>query len=78
MCWKGERGVVVIPETYTQVNDLIQKVQSMTGVKGDEILIGKREYPPQITDSFYIYVYYDDRIKSIFRRQGDQWAKVND
>lgn len=78
MCWKGERGAVVIPETYPQVNDLIQKVQSMTGVKGNEILIGKREHPPQITDSFYIYVYYDDRIKSIFRRQGDQWAKVND
>ncbi len=78
MCWKGERGAVVIPETYPQVNDLIQKVQSMTGVKSDEILIGKREYPPRVTDGFYIYVYYDDRIKSIFRRQGDQWAKVND
>lgn len=77
MCWKGERGAVVIPETYPQVNDLIQKVQSMTGVKGDEILIGKREHPPQVTDGFYIYVYYDDQMKSIFRWQGSQWVEVN-
>lgn len=75
MSWKGPRGASGITSDWN-LTHAIKDAMYRFGVKKEELLIGYRETPPDVSWCM-VYIYYTGASIEYFIKKNSQWVNWN-